>query len=107
MDFKKIKQAVKEVQFDTLRLDSDNNFEAVVVKGEMGKIIELFESFFGSPVFPSKNRLSKEILQAIASYGGIMSGQTLYYWRQGSATLFAMLWPWKDGEHTTVKIIKK
>jgi hypothetical protein len=36
-----------------------------------------------------------------------MVGQTLYYSKQPDCALFAMFWPWSDGEHTTVKAGKK
>jgi hypothetical protein len=73
----------------------------------MDKLITCLESFLGPPIFPSKNRLSLEMKRNINAYGGIISDQTLYYSTQGSDTFFAMLWPWSDGQHTTVKIIKK
>jgi len=106
MEFEEIKKAVKEIRLDTLRLDSDTNFEAVIVKEEMDKLIALLEGFFGSPAFPSKNRLPLQIHESINAFGGIMPGQTLYYLSQGNDTIFAMLWPWQDGQHITVKIIK-
>ena len=106
MEFEEIKKAVKEIRLDTLRLDSDTNFEAVIVKEEMDKLIALLEGFFGSAAFPSKNRLPLQIYESINAFGGIMPGQTLYYSSRGNDAIFAMLWPWQDGQHTTVKIIK-
>ena len=107
MDFKKIRQVVKEVQLDTLRLDEEDNFEAVVLKEQVAKLTQRLESFFGKPVFPSNDKLPTQILQTIDAFGGIMPGQTLYYWGQGKDAIFAMLWSWSDGKHITVKIIKK
>lgn len=107
MKFIELKDEVKAVKFDTLRLDCDNHFEAVVVKAELDKLTARLERFFGSPAWPSKGRLSLKIEETIKGFGGIMPGQTLYFKDSGADTMFAMLWPWQDGQRTTVKIIKK
>ena len=106
MDFTKIKEGIKSISFDTLRMDCDNNFEAVIVREELAKLTGRLEKFFGLPVFPSKNRLSLQIRQAVESYGGIIPGQTLYFNNGNEGLVFAMLWPWKDGKRTTLKIVK-
>ena len=107
MQFEEIKKEVKEITFDTLRLDCDNHFEAVIVKEELAKLNERLKKFFGEPVWPSKNRLPLQIQEAVDGFGGILSGQTLYFSKEGDDAIFAMLWPWQDAEHTTLKIIKK
>jgi len=107
MQFQEIKSKLDGITYDTLRIDCDNHFEAVILKEELNKLTRRLEGFFGSPVWPSKNRLPFQIRQTIESFGGILSGQTLYFCQQGRETVFAMLWPWEDGKRTTVKIIKK
>jgi hypothetical protein len=107
MQFEEIKKEVKEIVFDKLRMDCDNQFEAVILKEELAKLIARLEKFFGSPVWPSKNSLSFQIRELIEGFGGVVSGQILYFSKEGSDTIFAMLWPWQDGERTTLKIIKK
>jgi hypothetical protein len=107
MQFSQIKEGLKDVSFDALRTDCDNYFEAVILKEELTKLTERLANLFGSPAWPSKNRLSFRIQEAIKGFGGIMPGQTLYSLEQGSDAVFAMLWPWQDGKHTTIKIIKK
>jgi hypothetical protein len=107
MQFDEIKTGVKEVKFDSLRMDCDNYLEAVVLKEEVSKLVNRLNSVLGSPVWPSNQRLSLEVRQVIDSFGGIMPGQTLYFRNQGSDVIFAMLWPWQDGVHTTLKVVKK
>jgi len=107
LDFKDIKEKIKEVKFDSLRSDSDDAFEAVAVRDQMGVVTRCLDSLFGPAVFPSKNKLSDGINRVIAGFGGIMPGQTLYYNQEGKSVIFAMLWPWQDGVHTTLKIIKR
>lgn len=107
MEFSEIRKEIKEIPFSTLRMDRDNYFEAVIVKNEITRITEALNKFFGSPVFPSSSKLSFKVQELTNGFGGIMPGQTLYFWNEGSDTVFAMLWPWQDGERTTVKLIKK
>jgi len=107
MQFEEVKKEVKSISFDALRMDCDNFFEAVVLKDELLRLNERLKKFFGEPAFPSKNRLSYQAQETIRGFGGIMPGQTLYLWNQGKDTVLAMLWPWQDGERTTLKIIQK
>lgn len=106
MEFERIRNDLKEISFTTLRLDCDNNFEAVIVRQELEKLKERLEKFFGQPIWPSKERLPFHVERVINDFGGIMPGQTLYYWSRQQDIIFAMLWPWHDGLHTTVKVIK-
>lgn len=107
MDFNEIKKEVKNITFETLRMDSDSRFEAVMVKDGLANLTAILERFFGPPAWPSQSEMSPQVEGIINGFGGIMPGQTLYFWSQGSDTILAMLWPWQDGMHITVKIIKK
>lgn len=107
MEFVEVKDEVKKIQFDTLRMDCDNLLEAVVAKEELNTLVGSLEKFFGRPAWPSKNRMSLQMRKTLDSYGGIMAGQTLYYWAKGPEILLAMLWPWQDGAHTTLKLVKR
>jgi hypothetical protein len=107
MEFNEIKKEVKDVGFETLRTDSDNFFEAVVIKEELDKLNERLKNFFGEPAWPSKDKLSLSAQETIKGFGGIMPGQTLYFKSEGRDSTFAMLWPWQDGRHTTIKIARK
>lgn len=107
MEFNEVKLEVKDLEFESLRTDCDNYFEAVLIKQELDKLNARLQKLFGAPAWPSKNRLSYQMEEAVKGFGGIMSGQTLYFKNQGQDSIFAMLWPWQDGEHITVKIIQK
>ena len=107
MQFSEIKKEVKSFDFEVLRLDSDNYFEGVVIKGELSKLNERLQKLLGAPAWPSKNRLPYQMQEAVKAFGGIMPGQTLYFKSEGRDAIFAMLWPWQDGMRTTVKIIQK
>jgi len=107
MQFNLVRKEVGGVVFDKLRVDSDNYFEAVIVKNELANLTVILQRLFGLPAWPSRKLLLPQIQKIIKNFGGIRPGQALYFWSQGKDTIFAMLWPWEDGDHTTVKIIRK
>jgi len=107
MDFSLIRNDIKKLSFDACRTDSENFFEGVIFKVELEKLNLRLKNFLGEPVFPSKDRLPRKAQEAADSFGGIMDGQTLYYKNEGNDSVLAMLWPWKDGQRTTVKIIQQ
>jgi len=107
MDFGAVRNGIKLFSFETLRTDRDNFFEGVIIQQELDKLNLQLKSLLGEPVYPSKNRLAPKVQTAVDGFGGIMPGQTLYYKDLGKGSIFAMLWPWKDGQHTTVKIIQQ
>ncbi|MCX5695062.1 MAG: hypothetical protein NTW18_00140 [Candidatus Omnitrophica bacterium] len=107
MEFKRIRDEVKSLSPETLRSDNSDYFEAVFIKGELVKLNARLTNFFGEPAWPSKDKLTSQMDEAIKDFGGIQGGQTLYFKGVGINSLFAMLWPWQDGVHTTIKIAYK
>jgi len=107
VDFSLIRKNMKMFSFETLRTDCDNFFEGVIVQQELDKLNGQLKSLLGDPVYPSSNRLAHKVRQSVDGLGGIMPGQTLYYKDSGSDSIFAILYPWKDGQRTTVKIIQQ
>ncbi|MGE5308262.1 MAG: hypothetical protein ACM3OC_04190 [Deltaproteobacteria bacterium] len=107
MRFNEVKEEIKRVGFKDMDIDSDNLFEGILKKEKITTVTRTLENFFGQPAWPSKNKLSMQMEKLIAQYGGIMQGQTLYLdSKDRKEVVFCMLWPWKDGEHTTVKLIQ-
>lgn len=107
MDFNAIRKDMKAFGFETLRNDCDNFFEGVIFQQEIDKLKAQLGHLFGEPVYPSKNRLALSVQKTVDGFGGIMPGQVLYHKALGAESVFAMLWPWKDGQRTTVKIIQQ
>ena len=107
MQFRELKAQVKSVEFDELRSERDNYFEAVITKDKLKNLTPKLKDFFGASIWPSKKKLPPQVEEAIKDFGGIIAGQTLYFNNHNQNVAFAMLWPWQDGKHTTVKIIQK
>jgi hypothetical protein len=103
MQFKQLKEEVKALGFNEIRIDADSIFEAVIVKKSLAALTPKLDKFFGAPVWPSQNPLSLQAKEVIKDQGGIWPGQTLYFWYENNISIFAMLWPWSDGQHITLK----
>lgn len=107
MEFRDVRKGLDGVAFDALRADKDNYFEAVVVDSELTNLNSSLEKIFGPPVWPSKKQLSLQVQGMVNDFGGIRNGQTLYSLEEGNAVIIAMLWPWQDNYHVTIKMIQK
>jgi len=107
MRFNELKQQIKKIGVGELRKESDNYFEAVLLKASMDELGRKLNDFFGEPVWPSWKKLPPQAEKAIKAYGGILKGQTLYFCKLDDAVMFAMLWPWADGKNITVKVVRQ
>lgn len=103
MDFNELKTQIKNAGANTVRTDNDDYMEVVVKKDNLVKVIAVLESLLGKAVWPSKDKLVKEAQKMVDNLGGLRKGQTLFFSDKDGLALFAMLWPWQDGEKTTVK----
>jgi hypothetical protein len=100
-------EEIKHLNFETVRTDNDCLFEAVLSNNELADLAKSLEKVFGLAKWPSEKGLSLEIQEKINDFGGIRSEQVLYFLQVEEDCLFAMLWPWRDGEHITLKIFCK
>ena len=89
-----------------LRIDRNNYFEAVLAKNNLAEIMNKLSSFFGAPQWPSEKQLSTQILNIIKDFGGVRDDQTLYFCNEKNYSVFAMLWPWMDGQRITLKLAR-
>jgi hypothetical protein len=107
ISFNDVKAQAKAVGFETLRAENDLYLEAVFVKAKIGEFSALLNGIFGKIAWPSDSPIPDDVKGSIAKYGGVMNGQTLYFVNEGSHVIFAMLWPWGDREHITLKMGEK
>jgi hypothetical protein len=103
VEFKTLKADLKGLNFEKLRADEEDYFEAVIVKPLVSSLTEKLDKNFGPAIWPSAGEIPEEAQKAIEDFGGVMPGQTLYFVKQGNTAVFAMLWPWQDGVHITLK----
>jgi hypothetical protein len=107
IQFEQLKTEIKNITFETLRTDGADYFEAVLTREHLSELTSKLEQTFGLPAWPSKTKLSPQVKEKIEEFGGVWEGQTLYFANPEGNFLLAMLWPWQDGEHITLKIAKR
>ena len=106
MEFDKIKSEIKAVGLDNVRADNEDYFEAVVSKDAAGKLMKALEGSLGKAVWPSNDKIPPGAGKIVKDLGGLRTGQTLFFANDHASSVFAMLWPWQDGERMTLKMGK-
>ncbi len=104
MTYLELLNNIKEISYAEIREDSENYLEAVFTNDKEKQISDTLSSFFQTPYKPAGQDPSKEALEQTTEWGGIRKDQTLYLREQEGLLYCAMLWPWSDQEHTTLKI---
>jgi hypothetical protein len=108
----KINQCLAEIvrmDFQVVRTDKKDYFEAVISKSKLGDLIAHLEKAFGVARYPSDKELSGHAREVTDRFGGIMGGQSLYFSENPEDkedSIFVMLWPWQDGVNITLKIFQ-
>lgn len=87
------------------RCDTDDYKEIVIYNRDLEKWNEIFRSIFGSPIKTAGMKPKGEYLLWTKDYGGICRNQILFKKEFGDSVVIAMLWPWQDDIHTTLKLI--
>ena len=86
------------------RAESYDYCEIVIYNREIAEWIKVIEEELGPASKPAGTKASEEDAELATDLGGIDEGQMLFKKVSGDGTVVAMLWPWQDGEHTTMKI---
>ncbi len=107
MKFEEIMDGIKGIEFDAVRVKNQYYFEAIILRDKLPVLTERLEKLFGKRLFPSDNRLPPDAEKVAGAFGGVMGEQTLYFLKENDYSYFAMLWPWSDDCHTTVKLGRK
>jgi hypothetical protein len=102
--FNKELEKIKNLDFQEVRADSNGYFEAVLLKNKLVDLTKNLENIFGALNRPSEKELPGQIQELVTKYGGIRGGQSLYFLQEKEYYACAMLWPWQDEEHITLKI---
>ena len=107
MQFEEIMNEIKDIAFDAVRAKGQYYFEAVILKDNLPALTEKLEKLFGKQLFPSDKKLAPDAEKTVEAFGGITAEQTLYFLKENDYSYFAMLWPWSDESHTTIKLGRK
>lgn len=94
----------KQLKIDETREVSDDYLELVFYSDDLAMWHEVLKDAFGQPHKPVGEKPTKEISKITKQFGGVFGNQTFYMKKDGGQNIGAMLWPWQDDEHITLKV---
>jgi hypothetical protein len=105
MTLKAILEKCSVLDTAEMRHDSPEYAELVFYSRDTAKWSEILAEFLDMPAKPAGAKPEEGDLVLTEGYGGIYQNQTLFKKAFDAGAVIAMLWPWQDGEHTTLKLI--
>ncbi len=104
MTLKEFTQRIAGLKVHQVREESDDYQERVIFSADIKQWSTVLEEVLGPPAKPAGVDPTGNDLVLCQIYGSIMKNQTLYRKAFGDGTILAMLWPWQDGTHITLKV---
>lgn len=104
MQLKKIIDHCSHLRVVEERCITEEFVELVFLNEQVDKWEEILTNHLGPPRKPSGQAPSDSDLQLTSHTGGIRIEQTLFEKEFGGATVIAKFWPWKDNNHTTLRM---
>ena len=101
---KEIMEKCSGLNIDEQRSITDEYAELVFLNKEIGAWRKVLSDILGPEAKPAGAEPSESDLDLTKDYGGIHSNQTLFMKAVEEGSIIAMLWPWQDGVHTTLKM---
>ncbi len=103
---KEIREKFGTLEVYEERCVSDDYDEFVIYNKDLDEWNKIFVGYFGEPTKPAGKRPSSNDLELTREHGGIFLNQTLFKRELDDAFIIAMMWPWQDSVHTTLKIVR-
>lgn len=104
MRLKEIVEKCSKLGVDEQRCVSDEYAELVFFNKEIEQWHKILIDALGPAIKPPGAQPTEEDLRLTKDYGGIHDNQTLFKKEFDDSIAIAMLWPWQDETHTTLKI---
>lgn len=86
------------------RSTAEDYSELVFFNKEQEEWNRILTEILGEAKKPAGKDPSEEDDSLTEEYGGIFTNQTLFQKDFDTVTVIAMVWPWQDGVHTTLKV---
>ena len=93
-----------QMTINQTRSTSDEYVELVFYTKDLVAWDQILTDTLGSPVKTPKQKAEKDDSRITEQFGGVWAGQTLFKKDNEDSTIIAMLWPWGDNVHTTLKL---
>ena len=105
MQIKKFIKKLGSLRIHEKRSLTEKLYDIVFYSEEKIKWTEVFEAEFGPPIKKKGDPLPADEQHWISATGGIWKDQTLYGKIIDNGIAIAKFQPWKDGVHTTLKMM--
>ena len=104
MTLEEIWEACRSLKIKEMREQSAEYAELVFFDQDIEGCVIVLESFLGKPTKPAGTAPTPAQIKMTDEFGGIYKGQTLFEKQINGGWVIAMLWPWSDGMHITLKM---
>jgi len=104
MTLNEILQKIAHLNIEEKRTISEQYSELVFLNKDIEELHKIFAEIFGHPEKERGAKPSKDISNLTKDYGGVRENQTLFKKNETQTIIIAMLWPWGDNIHTTLKM---
>jgi hypothetical protein len=104
MQLKEIMDGCKHLHVVEQRCSTVEFIDLVFNNADIEEWQRVLSRFLGAPRKPKGQAPSDSDLQITAKTGGIRTDQTLFEKDFPVSTIIAKFWPWKDNQHTTLRM---
>ncbi|MBN3039030.1 MAG: hypothetical protein JW869_06415 [Candidatus Omnitrophica bacterium] len=104
MTVKNIIEKCNSLDISEQRSVSEDYCELVFFNKELEEWNNILTEILGPAKKPPGMDPTQEDDALTEEYGGIFTNQTLFKKDFDDCTIIAMIWPWQDGTHTTLKL---
>ncbi|OGX34355.1 MAG: hypothetical protein A3C36_07605 [Omnitrophica WOR_2 bacterium RIFCSPHIGHO2_02_FULL_52_10] len=104
MNLKQLTAQFCHLRVNEKRTSSPGYEEWVIYAEDLGKWNRILSDLLGPAVKPKGEKTTQEAFALTVKFGGILEDQILYHKKIGGVSVVAMLWPWKNNVHVTIKM---
>ena len=105
MSLKEIVDRCRAFEVAENRKSSADYIELVFYSKDSDKWSQALTEILDLPAKPAGVKPEEGDTVLTQNFGGIHENQTLFKKPSNAGAIIAMLWPWQDGVHTTLKLI--
>jgi len=104
MTLQELSRKWEQLKICEQRADREDYLELVFFSEDAGQWIELLSACLGPARKDSGAEPAEDHLSLAKPFGGIYEDQVLFFQEFTGHSVLAMLWPWQDDAHTTLKV---
>ena len=104
MNLKQLTAQFCHLRVNEKRTSAPDYEEWVIYAEDLGQWNRILSDLLGPALKPKGEKTTQEAFALTVKHGGVLEDQTLYHKKFDGTSVIAMLWPWKNNVHVTVKM---